>query len=224
MRRSLACTPSAADRPAVQSYMAHVTVANAANLEQLVQGSRFLASVFEIETPQHAADRLADIRREHPDATHHCWAFRVGANQRFSDDGEPGGTTGRPMLEVILKRGLDHVGAVVVRYYGGKKLGAGGLVRAYSGSVAKALDLAGTREVVDMARIRVAAPFAGTDVVLRLLDEVARLDAFQPLARRSPGFGADGMTVEVSLPAARLGELEARLREATNGGATLELA
>lgn len=202
--------------------MAHVTVASEASLEQNIQGSRFIAFVFEADSPETVLDRLASVRSDHPDATHHCWAFRVGSAQRFSDDGEPGGTAGRPMLEVVLKRGLDHVGGVVVRYYGGKKLGAGGLVRAYSGTLAKALDLAGVREVVDVARVRVRVPFAGTDVALRLLDELGRAEAFNPLVRGAPDFDESGMSVTVSVPASALAALEARLKEATNGAATVE--
>ncbi len=202
--------------------MAYVTVAGAASLEQSIQGSRFIAFVFEADSPEAALGRLASIRDDHPDATHHCWAFRVGPAQRFSDDGEPGGTAGRPMLEVVLKRGLDHVGGVVVRYYGGKKLGAGGLVRAYSGTLAKALDLAGVREVLDRAGVRVSVPFANMDVALRLLDELGRMAAFSSLIRGAPSFSASGMTVEVDVPASAVAALEARLMEATNGAATVE--
>ncbi|MBX3139760.1 MAG: YigZ family protein [Trueperaceae bacterium] len=202
--------------------MAHVTVAGEASLEQSIQGSRFIAFVFEADSPESVLGRLASVRGDHPDATHHCWAFRVGPIKRFSDDGEPGGTAGRPMLEVVLKRGLDHVGGVVVRYYGGKKLGAGGLVRAYSGTLAKAFDLAGVREVVDVVSVRVWVPFAGTDVALRLLDELGRAEAFNPLVRGAPGFDERGMNVEVSVPASALAELEARLQEATNGAAKVE--
>lgn len=202
--------------------MAYVTVAGAASLEQSIQGSRFIAFVFEVDSPEAALGRLGSIRHDHPDATHHCWAFRVGPAQRFSDDGEPGGTAGRPMLEVVLKRGLDHVGGVVVRYYGGKKLGAGGLVRAYSGTLAKALDLAGVREVLDRAGVRVSVPFANMDVALRLLDELGRMAAFSSLIRGAPSFSASGMTVKVDMPASAVAALEARLMEATNGAATVE--
>lgn len=76
------------------------------------------------------AGLLAALKGEHPGASHHCWAFRFGEVQRFSDGGEPAGTAGRPMLEVLLKRGVDRTLAAVVRYFGGTKLGAGGLARA----------------------------------------------------------------------------------------------
>lgn len=201
--------------------MAHRTVAVAAEHEELVQGSRFIAYVAEVMDVAAAASHLATLRAAHPDATHHCWAYRVADAQRFSDDGEPGGTAGRPMLEVILKRDLDHVSAVVVRYFGGKKLGAGGLVRAYSGSLAKALDAAGTREVVDVVRLAVRAPFAATDVVLRLLDAAALECA--PFVREAPEFDGDGLIVHVTLAVAAADELREELREATHGSASVEV-
>lgn len=186
-----------------------------------MQGSRFIAYVAEVMDVAAAASHLATLRAAHPDATHHCWAYRVADAQRFSDDGEPGGTAGRPMLEVILKRDLDHVSAVVVRYFGGKKLGAGGLVRAYSGSLAKALDAAGTREVVDVVRLAVRAPFAATDVVLRLLDAAALECA--PFVREAPEFDGDGLIVHVTLAVAAADELREELREATHGSASVEV-
>lgn len=200
--------------------MAHLTVARAARHEEVIEGSRFLALVRQPDDPEAAAALLAEARREHPDATHHCWAWRIGEQQRFSDDGEPGGTAGRPMLEVILKRDLDHVTAVVVRYFGGRKLGAGGLVRAYSGAVAKALDLAGVREVLDMVTLEVRAPFALVDVVLRHVDELV---TSHPDARRGePAFDGEGLRLELTLPDFLVAGATASLTEATRGGARVE--
>ncbi len=197
--------------------MAHTTVARAARHEETIEGSRFLASVASVGHPDEAAELVAEARRQHPEATHHCWAWRIGDQQRFSDDGEPGGTAGRPMLEVILKRELDHVAAVVVRYYGGKKLGAGGLVRAYSGAVAKALDAAGTRQVVEMTTLLVRAPFAHVDGLLRRVDEmVAEL---RDAARGEAGFDAEGVKLELTVPAAAAPDVMEALAETTRGAA-----
>lgn len=201
--------------------MAHSTVGTPATHEESVLGSRFLGFVREVDDVDGAAAHLAEIRAAHPTATHHCWAYRVGREQRFSDDGEPGGTAGRPMLEVILKRDLDHVSAVVVRYFGGRKLGAGGLVRAYSGTLAKTLDGAGVRRVVDLVSATVRAPFAATDTVLRALEEAGRRSPH--LTPGAPTFDADGLVVRLSLPEAEVSALEVGLREATHGGATLEV-
>lgn len=200
--------------------MAHRTVDAPATREEVVQGSRFIALVEEVAGPDEAASHLARAKAEHPDATHHCWAYRVGGQQRFSDDGEPAGTAGRPMLEVLLKRGLDHVSAVVVRYFGGKKLGAGGLVRAYSGSLAKALDLAGTREVLDTVSLRLRAPFAQTDLLLRSLAALSR--TYAPLERDDPEFDGDGVSLRVLVPAPHLEALERELIQATHGAVSFD--
>lgn len=200
--------------------MAHRTVAREAAHEEVVQGSRFIASVAEADSPTDAERHVEAARAAHPEATHHCWAYRIGTAQRFADDGEPGGTAGRPMLEVILKRRLDHVSAVVVRYFGGKKLGAGGLARAYSGSLAKALDAAGVRQVVDVARLTVRAPFASADVVLRSLDAFAK--THQPFSREAPEFDGRGMVLGVTLPVEAAAELRRALGEATRGSARVE--
>ena len=159
---------------------------------------------------------LDELRAAHPDASHHVWAYRVGEAQRFSDDGEPGGTAGRPVLEVVLKRDLDFVAVVVVRYFGGRKLGAGGLARAYGAAAARALDAAGEQVVVDLARLRVTASFADADVVLRTLDAEADVD------RGEAGYDAAGLVLEVTLPETDVPELAERLREVTRGAASIE--
>ncbi|HSU46325.1 MAG TPA: YigZ family protein, partial [Arthrobacter sp.] len=117
-----------------------------------VKRSRFITVLRRAGTEAEARELVADLRREFHDARHHCSAFVIGPDrtiQRSSDDGEPAGTAGIPMLEALLKRetapgvtGLSDASAVVVRYFGGVLLGAGGLVRAYSESVSAALDLA----------------------------------------------------------------------------------
>lgn len=199
--------------------MAHVTIKDETVLEEEVGGSRFIAFAKPVASLDEAFAFLAEVRELHPSATHHCHAFRVGEEQRFSDDGEPGGTAGRPMLEVILKRDLDRVATVVVRYYGGRKLGAGGLVRAYSGAVAKALDVAGEREVVDMARVLVSAPFAYVDTVVRTVDDI--VSGFEGAFRGEPAFSSAGLEVSMLLPASELAAATKRLTEVTRGDATV---
>jgi uncharacterized YigZ family protein len=199
--------------------VAHLTVARPAEYDQVIDGSRFLGFVWAVADLHEVQQLLAGVRALHPEATHHCWAYRLGQVQRFSDDGEPGGTAGRPMLEVLLRRELDMVLAVVVRYYGGRKLGAGGLVRAYSGTVAKTLDRAGERQVVVLVTLQVAAPFALTDTVLRSVDELV---AEHPDASRNePHFDGQGLILELSLPEERAERAVLRLTEATRGGARI---
>ena len=106
--------------------------------------SRFIGRVWPVETEQEALDRIAEMKKQHYDATHNCWAYviRDGA-VRFSDDGEPGGTAGMPMVQVLQKEQLYNIVCVVTRYFGGTLLGAGGLVRAYTKGAKIAIDAAG---------------------------------------------------------------------------------
>ncbi|HJX87877.1 MAG TPA: YigZ family protein, partial [Gemmatimonadales bacterium] len=123
------------------------TVARAGVRETEINRSRFLCALAPAATEQEAQEFIARVRKEHPTASHHCYAYVIGADasvQKSSDDGEPGGTAGVPMLQMLLRRGMRYVVAVVTRYYGGIKLGAGGLIRAYGGAVGEALDTVGT--------------------------------------------------------------------------------
>jgi uncharacterized YigZ family protein len=124
----------------------YVTVARDATAEVEDRGSRFLCTLRRVATEAEARALVADLRRQHHDARHHCSAFVLGpdgAVQRSSDDGEPAGTAGAPMLEVLRGAGLSDVAAVVTRWFGGTLLGAGGLVRAYGDAVRGAVADAG---------------------------------------------------------------------------------
>lgn len=116
-----------------------MTLQTAVSHELLIRKSRFIACVEPIADRAAALARIATLRAEHPGAAHVCWALLAGGQSAAVDDGEPGGTAGRPMLEVLRHQDLDGVLASVVRYFGGIKLGAGGLVRAYTDAVAQAL-------------------------------------------------------------------------------------
>jgi uncharacterized YigZ family protein len=127
------------------------TVARSAVVETEVKRSRFLCRIERVESEEAARGVVERVRREHWDAGHHCWAFVLGADgavQRSSDDGEPSGTAGAPMLEVLRGREVSDTVAVVTRWFGGTLLGAGGLVRAYGDAVRAGLDEAGVRERV----------------------------------------------------------------------------
>ncbi|HZW26959.1 MAG TPA: YigZ family protein [Trueperaceae bacterium] len=187
-----------------------LTAAREVEHEDVVEGSRFIARVRPVSSVEAAEALVDEARRDHPEATHHCWAYKLGEVMRFSDDGEPGGTAGRPMLEVMLKRGLDGCAAVVVRYFGGRKLGAGGLVRAYGGAVARALDAAGVRRLTTYHRLRVRAPFASAASVLRELHGAVA------------DFDERGLVTEVAVPATAVEGLRTRLAELTRGEAEVE--
>jgi len=138
-------------------------------------GSRFFAFVAPAASVEAAAAYVEALRRKHPDATHHCFAWRIGrpAAERAADAGEPGGTAGAPMLAVLRGAGLTNVVAVVVRWFGGTKLGKGGLVRAYGGAVRLALDGLATVEVLARDRLLVALPYEKLGAVKRLLQPPA---------------------------------------------------
>ena len=195
--------------------MPYLTVAKTHVREEIVKGSSFIASVTTVQGVDDALTRLNEVRAEHAEATHNCFAHRVGAEMRFSDDGEPGGTAGRPMLEVLQKRDLDFVLAVVTRYYGGVKLGAGGLVRAYSGALAKALDEAGVVTVRETVTRTVSAPFSDMDAVYRLLDGWAGLH------KGEAEYSASGLELNITLYADDELSLAAALTEATRGEAVM---
>lgn len=138
-----------------------ISLAEDVETETVIKKSRFLCVLKSIETEADAAAALAAVKKKHYNATHHCSAFitRDGI-ERASDDGEPQGTAGIPILEALRHSGISGVIAVVTRYFGGTLLGAGGLVRAYSGAVAQALGLAKKTENIPAVTFKVRVPYA----------------------------------------------------------------
>ena len=135
--------------------------------------SRFIGELFPVASEDEAKERIAAVKKKYPDARHHCWAWVLPDGAfRWSDDGEPGGTAGAPMLEIL--RGADVFGAlcVVTRYFGGTLLGSGGLVRAYSKAAAQALADAGTEPDPEKARAEITVPWESIDRIHRLVREV----------------------------------------------------
>lgn len=133
-----------------------------------IKRSRFLTRLRRVTTEEQARAVIDERRRTHCDARHHCSAFILGPDSRAarsSDDGEPAGTAGVPMLNVLQHHGLSDVVAVVTRYFGGVKLGAGGLVRAYSEAVAQAVSSIGTRQVLLSQLFRIDVPMAEAGAV-----------------------------------------------------------
>jgi len=131
-------------RPTLHCPPMPYTLAAPVHSELLIRKSRFIGCVMPMADRAGAVAQVATLRAQHPGAAHVCWALLAGGQSAAVDDGEPGGTAGRPMLDVLRHQDLEGVLATVVRYFGGVKLGAGGLVRAYTDSVAQAL-LAATK-------------------------------------------------------------------------------
>lgn len=148
------------------------TLAGSHHSELVIKKSRFIGCVEPAIGREQALTRVAELRQQHPDARHVCWALMAGGHSAANDDGEPGGTAGRPMLDVLRHQELEGVLATVVRYFGGVKLGAGGLVRAYTDAVAQALVDAERIPLVATRRIRVTAPYALEGVLRREVESV----------------------------------------------------
>ena len=136
-----------------------------------IKKSRFIVQAGPVDSAEQAAEFLA--HHADPEARHNCYAWRVGDQYRFHDADEPGGTAGRPILQAIDGQGLDQVAVMVTRWFGGIKLGAGGLVRAYGGSAAECLRLADRRPLLVYRELRLHAPFDQLGAVHHLLDQVA---------------------------------------------------
>jgi putative IMPACT (imprinted ancient) family translation regulator len=182
------------------------TLAAAAAFALEVRHSRFLARAAPVETIEAALTFLADA--SDPAATHNCWAYRIGAAYRSSDDSEPAGTAGRPILAAIDGQGCDRVMVVVTRWYGGIKLGAGGLARAYGGAAAECLRTAPRMPLVAMSTLQLQAGFDDIGAVH------AALAGFGA-EKLEEAFTTDGLRLRLSLPADRADALQAHLRDAT---------
>ncbi|WP_223691097.1 IMPACT family protein [Leifsonia poae] len=192
------------------------TLAAPATAEIEVRRSRFLAVAMPVADREAGMTELAALRRAHPGATHVCWALLAGGQSGMSDDGEPSGTAGRPILEVLRHHDLDGVVAAVVRYYGGVRLGAGGLVRAYTEAIATALRDATLIEHVPSALLAAEADYSDAERIRHW----AGTQGFEVL-------DADyGTTVRltVRLPETALGTARDALQDLTQGRATIARA
>ncbi len=190
------------------------TLEGIARYEELIRKSRFLALAAPVTD---AADAMAFFAEHQvPDATHNCWAYRIGQEYRFNDDGEPGGTAGRPILQAIEGQQCDRVAVLVIRWFGGIKLGSGGLVRAYGGAAAQCLRLADRIEIVEEAMLQCTCPFS--DVAL--LQSRFAVFAARIVQER---FDADGVQWLLAVPRERAAEAAALFVDITRGRARCSL-
>lgn len=146
------------------------TIAAPVEFRQKIERSEFLGIVFPVLSEPEFLAQLAAIEKKHFDATHHCWAFRLRERARSSDAGEPSGTAGKPILNAIESADLFELGIVVVRWYGGIKLGTGGLSRAYRDTAASTLQLATPVDRYLYTRFEVTVPFDAFGTIYRLID------------------------------------------------------
>ncbi|MFL5574792.1 MAG: YigZ family protein [Gemmatimonadaceae bacterium] len=188
-------------------------------VEQTIERSRFVCTLERVAAPEEAQAFIREIGAEFADATHNCWAYVAGppgstSRIGMSDAGEPHGTAGRPMLTALLHSGVGEVAAVVTRYYGGVKLGTGGLVRAYGGAVQLALETLPRTEYVDFAELAVALGYPSVSAVQQLLP------AYEAEVT-SQEYGID-VRYLVRVPRPRAAALRAALLDATRGQAAIE--
>ena len=185
-----------------------LTLKDPATFEETIKKSRFLTHAARVTTQAESLEFYESVID--PQATHNCWAWRINFQVRSSDDGEPSGTAGRPMLNVIERRQLENVMVVVTRYYGGIKLGVGGLVRAYSGSTAKCLDRAGTVELFPMSEYTIKAGFEWASSVHGLLDKFSA-------EKQEESYDKDGLILKIRCREVDFGKLSRGLRDASRG-------
>lgn len=173
--------------------------------------SKFYGRIWHVETAEEATAKIKECREKYWDATHNCYAYilREGNTMRYSDDGEPGGTAGMPMLEVLRHEGLVDVCCVVTRYFGGILLGTGGLVRAYTEGVKVAVAAAGVQRMSLYSELLITCGYNQLGTLQQLLP---RYDC----QIEETDYGAD-VTLTVTQPAGRLDELNTALAEATAG-------
>lgn len=190
-----------------------ITLAAPCELLETIQKSRFLVRAAPVGTVDEAQAFIQSV--SDPAATHNCWAWKLGQQYRFSDDGEPGGTAGRPMLVAIEGQDFDHVVVVVTRWFGGIKLGTGGLARAYGGSTARCLQAGEQRSLRALSRYRCHCRFAE----LGLLK--ARLEALQAVME-SETFDAEGAVLAFALPAEQAPVVQQLLADLSRGRSLLQ--
>ena len=138
----------------------YTTIQGDNTVEIVIEKSRFIATAIHVDSVEEAQEFVASKRKKYFDATHNCYGYIIGDKAKFSDDGEPQGTAGMPIYECIKNSKIDHVCVVVTRYFGGIKLGAGGLVRAYSGSCAEALKTATKVHMTDCTIAEVVVDYS----------------------------------------------------------------
>lgn len=178
--------------------------------------SKFIGDVFRVETPEDAVARINAVKAQYRDARHHCYAYiiRDGNYMRYSDDGEPQGTAGMPILEVLRHAGVTNVCCVVTRYFGGVLLGTGGLARAYTKGAQIALRAAGLSQMDRYSLMLICCPYNLHDAVQKLLPQFdASVEDIE--------YGAD-VTLTVALPDGAEQELNTALLDATAGQVTAE--
>ena len=177
--------------------------------------SRFLSHLFRVETEEEARERIDAMKKKYYDARHNCWCYVLhDGTVRYGDDGEPQGTAGQPMLNVLQREGVENAVCIVTRYFGGILLGAGGLTRAYAKAAKDALDAAGKARMQPFAVLKVDCPYPLHERVLRLVD------AYSGSVEKTDF--AESAVLTVLLPQEKTDAFSAALTELSGGTLTAE--
>ena len=153
----------------------YMTIASSTSGLYKEKGSKFLAFAYPVRTEEEFLDQIDALKKQHPKARHFCYAYRLGADQynfRANDDGEPSGTAGRPILGAIDSAGLSDVGVVVVRYFGGTKLGASGLIQAYKQAASDALEKVSKKDVYITRSCRLHFNYSHMGIIMNVLKQL----------------------------------------------------
>jgi uncharacterized YigZ family protein len=180
--------------------------------EEEIKKSRFIVKAAGVLSSEAAMAFLEKVREAK--ATHNCWAYRIGQKYRFSDDGEPGGTAGRPILNAIEKQDIDGVMVVVVRYFGGIKLGAGGLARAYGGCAARCLQQAKLKRIVPQAQVHLQVGFDHIGALYAIIDQFGA-------AKLAETYTDSGLDIRLQMDRAKRQALVTALTDASGGSIRL---
>lgn len=184
--------------------------------EYIEKRSRFIGEVFPVASEEEARACIEAVRKRHYDARHHCWCYRLhDGPERYSDDGEPQGTAGQPMLNVFQRQGVENVCCVVTRYFGGILLGAGGLVHAYTQSAKEALDAAGVSVVRRWVEAATVCPYS--------LFERVKLEVEGASGVLSGVEYAADVTVRALLPEDKVEDFTLRMTELSSGASRVEV-
>ncbi|MBA1159193.1 IMPACT family protein [Microvirga mediterraneensis] len=190
-----------------------LTLERPTSLEQIIKKSRFVATGGPVAGEQAAKDFIA--AHADPGANHNCWAWRVGQSYRSSDDGEPSGTAGKPILQAIDRLSLDNVAVVVTRWFGGVLLGSGGLIRAYGGTAATCLRAGKLVAIVAVHEATITVTFSDLALVQ------ARLASSAGVQIRQESFTETGATLTVGLPEASAPQIVHMIMDITSGRASI---
>lgn len=187
--------------------------------EIIIEKSRFITTLKKVNNEDEAKEFLSSVRSKYSDATHNCYAYiadNSGFYIKFSDDGEPQGTAGLPMLETLKAKNLNCVAAVVTRYFGGIKLGTGGLARAYSDSVKKAIEVSGISSHILSNTIKLFVSYSLYSSILKLIES-------ENLVKNSDEFLSDGVEVTITLPIDKTEPIRRKILDFSAGKSDIEI-